>query len=138
MNNSKVTIKYKTADGNQICVEVSTSVKELLAQSDRQIRSQRRQDRRYIDSRPLTDDHFEQSPLAIHEDAADLLERKERNFQLYEAIAKLTKIQQRRIILYFFGGLTYAEIARMDGVSSRAVIYSIAQALKMLRKQYQK
>lgn len=39
MDSRFVTIKYKTADGRQICVEVSTAVKELLEQSDRQIRS---------------------------------------------------------------------------------------------------
>lgn len=30
MDKPLVTIKYKTADGKQICVEVSTAVKELL------------------------------------------------------------------------------------------------------------
>jgi hypothetical protein len=49
MDKSLVAIAYKTANGNSICVEVSTPVKELLEQSDRQIRSQRRQDRRHID-----------------------------------------------------------------------------------------
>ena len=44
-----VTIKYKTVNGSEICVEVSTPVKELLEQSTRQIQSQRRQDRRYLD-----------------------------------------------------------------------------------------
>ena len=39
----------KNALGGRICVEDSASVKELLEQSDRQIRSQRRQDRRYLD-----------------------------------------------------------------------------------------
>jgi len=37
MDKPLVTIKYKTANGSEICVEVSTSVKELLEQSDRQI-----------------------------------------------------------------------------------------------------
>ena len=49
MDKPLVTINYKTADGKQICVEVSTAVKELLEQSDRQIRSQGRKDRRYLD-----------------------------------------------------------------------------------------
>ncbi len=49
MDNSLITIIYKTADGSEICVEVSAPVKDFLEQSDRQIRSQRRQDRRYVD-----------------------------------------------------------------------------------------
>ncbi|TEB07114.1 hypothetical protein Psch_00657 [Pelotomaculum schinkii] len=49
MDKPLVTISYKLANGSQISVEVSTAVKELLEQSDRQIRSQRRQDRRHLD-----------------------------------------------------------------------------------------
>ena len=39
MDKPLVTITYKLASESQISVEVSTSVKELLEQSDRQIQS---------------------------------------------------------------------------------------------------
>jgi len=48
MNKTFESIKYKTADGKHICVEVTIEVKELLEQTDRKIRSQGRQDRRYL------------------------------------------------------------------------------------------
>lgn len=133
MDKPLVKIEYKTANGSRICVEVSTSVKELLEQSDRQIRSQRRQDRRYLDFTPLTDEVLEISLLGIYEDTADLLERMERNARLHKAIGKLTEIQRRRLRLYYFEGLTYSQIAKLEGVSHRAVIYSIEQALKQLK-----
>lgn len=133
MDKPLVKIEYKTANGSRICVEVSTSVKELLEQSDRQIRSQRRQDRRYLDFTPLTDEVLEISLLGVHEDTADLLERMERNARLHKAIGKLTDVQRRRLSLYYFEGLTYSQIAKLEGVSHRAVIYSIEQALKQLK-----
>lgn len=133
MDRPLVKIEYKTANGSRICVEVSTSVKELLEQSDRQIRSQRRQDRRYLDFTPLTDEVLEISLLGVFEDTADLLERMERNARLHEAIGKLTEVQRRRLRLYYFEGLTYSRIAKLEGVSHRAVIYSIEQALKQLK-----
>ena len=133
MDKPLVKIEYKTANGSRICVEVSTSVKELLEQSDRQIRSQRRQDRRYLDFTPLTDEVLEISLLGVFEDTADLLERMERNARLHEAIGKLTEVQRRRLLLYYFEGLTYSRIAKLEGVSHRAVIYSIEQALKQLK-----
>lgn len=133
MDKPLVKIEYKTANGSRICVEVSTSVKELLEQSDRQIRSQRRQDRRYLDFTPLTDEVLEISLLGVYEDTADLLERMERNARLYKAIGKLTEVQRRRLSLYYFEGLTYSQIAKLEGVSHRAVIYSIEQALKQLK-----
>lgn len=133
MDKPLVKIEYKTANGSRICVEVSTSVKELLEQSDRQIRSQRRQDRRYLDFTPLTDEVLEISLLGVYEDTADLLERMERNARLHKAIGKLTDVQRRRLSLYYFEGLTYSQIAKLEGVSHRAVIYSIEQALKQLK-----
>lgn len=133
MDKPLVKIEYKTANGSRICVEVSTSVKELLEQSDRQIRSQRRQDRRYLDFTPLTDEVLEISLLGVYEDTADLLERMERDARLHKAIGKLTEVQRRRLSLYYFEGLTYSQIAKLEGVSHRAVIYSIEQALKQLK-----
>lgn len=133
MDKPLVKIEYKTANGSQICVEVSTSVKELLEQSDRQIRSQRRQDRRYLDFTPLTDEVLEISLLGVYEDTADLLERMERNARLHRAIGKLTEVQRRRLNLYYFEELTYSQIAKLEGVSHRAIIYSIEQALKQLK-----
>lgn len=133
MDKPLVKIEYKTANGSRICVEVSTSVKELLEQSDRQIRSQRRQDRRYLDFTPLTDEVLEISLLGVYEDTADLLERMERNARLHKAIGKLTEVQRRRLSLYYFEGLTYSQVAKLEGVSHRAVIYSIEQALKQLK-----
>lgn len=133
MDKPLVKIEYRTANGSRICVEVSTSVKELLEQSDRQIRSQRRQDRRYLDFTPLTDEVLEISLLGVYEDTADLLERMECNARLHNAIGKLTEVQRRRLSLYYFEGLTYSQIAKLEGVSHRAVIYSIEQALKQLK-----
>ena len=137
MDKPLVTIKYKTANGNEICVEVSTPVKELLEQSDRQIRSQRRQDRRHLDFAVHTDENLDSSLLPAYEDTADLLERLERDAKLYSAISKLTEVQRRRVRLYFFEGLTYSQIARLEGVHYRSVMDSIKQAMKQLAKLYQ-
>lgn len=134
MDKPFVTITYKLANGSQICVEVSTSVKELLEQSDRQIRSQRRQDRRHLDFAVHTDEDLTSSLLPAYVDTADLLERMERDARLYAAISKLTEVQQRRLHLYYFDGLSYSQIAKHEGVNHRTVMDTIEQALKRLRK----
>ncbi|TEB13813.1 RNA polymerase sigma factor SigK [Pelotomaculum sp. FP] len=115
MDKPLVTISYKLANGSQISVEVSTAVKELLEQSDSQIRSQRRQDRRHLDFAVHTDGDLASSLLPAYEDIADLLERMERDARLYEVIGKLTEVQQRRLRLYYFDGLAYSQIANMRG-----------------------
>ncbi|MCY1714860.1 RNA polymerase sigma factor [Caproiciproducens galactitolivorans] len=134
MEKSLVTITYKTANGNKICVEVSTPVKELLEQSDRQIRSQRRQDRRHLDFAVRTDESFSDFLLPAYEDTADLLIRMERDAKLHEAIGKLTEVQRRRLRLYYFKGFSYSRIARLEGVSCQTVVGTIEQALRRLQK----
>ena len=134
MDNPLVTIEYKTADGSRICVEVSTSVKELLEQSDRQIRSQRRQDRRYLDYMDFIEGLTDTTMIHPQADAADLVIRMESYRQLYTAIRKLSEVQRRRLLLYFKDDLTHRQIADLEGVDRATVSHSIERALKQLYK----
>jgi len=134
MDKLLVTIKYKTADGKRICVEVSTAVKELLEQSDRQIRSQGRQDRRYLDKEEYIDGLTDTTTVYPHEDLADLVIRMDRNNQLYAAIATLSEVQRRRLLLYYFAGLSYRQIGEIESVNHKSVARSVAGAIEKLRK----
>ena len=132
-NNILVTIKYKTASGSEICVEVSPSVQELLEQSDRQIRTQRRQDRRHVD---YTDFIEELADNAMNypqqKNAADLVIEKESHERLYAAINELSEVQRKRLLLYFVDELTYSQIAEHEGVDQGAVYHTVKRALKKL------
>ncbi len=134
MNKSLTTIKYKTADGNEICVEVSTSVKELLEQSDRQIQTQRRQDRRYRDNVEYIDGIIDTAMLYPQENTADLVIKKESYKELYSAIGVLSELQCRRLLLYFMEDWTYSRIAEFEGVNNVTVYRSVKRALKQLNK----
>ncbi|AYF41820.1 hypothetical protein CN246_09385 [Ethanoligenens harbinense] len=134
MDKSFVTITYKTASGNEICVEVSTSVKELLEQSDRQIRSQRRQDRRHLDYMDFTDGLTDAAMNDPQADAADLVMKMESYRQLYVAINRLSEVQRGRLLLHFMDNLTYRQIAKLEKVDFRTVGRSIERALIQLQK----
>ena len=54
--------------------------------------------------------------------------------QLHRAISELPEIQKRRLILYYFQGLTYEQIAEMEGCRYQSVQESILSAIKKLRK----
>ena len=53
--------------------------------------------------------------------------------KLHEAIEQLPDIQRRRVLLYYFEGLTYEQIAQMEGCSKRAVKFSVDIALIKLK-----
>ena len=133
MDKPLVTIKYKTADGKRICVEVSTAVKELLEQSDRQIRSQGRKDRRYLDYAEYIDGVTNATMATPQEDVADLLIKMELVKQLHAAMDKLTETQRRRLILYYYHGLTYRRIAEIEKVNFKTISESVARAIQILK-----
>lgn len=90
------------------------------------------------------DRHYEHSELTettLYNRAAMLPESVEdtvfRSLQfeaLHKAISQLPETQRRRLILYYFAGLTYAQIAEKEGCSFQAVGKSIVAAEKRLKK----
>jgi RNA polymerase sigma factor (sigma-70 family) len=134
MDKPLVTITYKTASGKRICVEVSNPVKGLLEQSDRQIRSQRRQDRRHLDYMDFIDGLTDATMNDPQADATDLVMKMESYRQLYAAVNKLPEAQRRRLLLHFVDNLTYRQIAELEGVNPFAVSHSIKHALIQLKK----
>lgn len=54
--------------------------------------------------------------------------------ELHAAITKLPTIQQRRIRLWAYEGMTFVEIAKLEGVAKQTVQESVGFALKKLKK----
>ena len=54
--------------------------------------------------------------------------------ELHTAISTLPEIQKRRLVLYYFVGLTYEQIAEMEGCSFQAIAKSVTTAEKKLKK----
>ena len=89
------------------------------------------------------DRHYEQSDVTeatLNKRAAKPQESVEETIsqrievdKLHQAIAQLPEKQRRRLVLYYFGELTYEQIADMEGCSHPAVIKSISSALKKLK-----
>jgi len=56
--------------------------------------------------------------------------------RLPELIAKLPEIQRRRLMAYFYEGLTFREIGTREGVDHRAINRSVDSAVKALKKYF--
>lgn len=52
---------------------------------------------------------------------------------LRQAVARLPEKQRSRLVLYYFGGFTYEQIAEMEGCTFQAIAKSIAAAEKTLK-----
>lgn len=90
---------------------------------------------RYLEHSDLTDEMVNQRALGLPEPVEDTVYRKILHTRLHTAISKLPAVQRRRIVLYYFGGYTYEQIAQMDGCTKMAVKFSIDIAIKNLREK---
>lgn len=54
--------------------------------------------------------------------------------ELHKAIAQLPEIQRRRLLLYYFGGYTYEQIAQIESCKHPAIIKSVTAAEKNIKK----
>ena len=90
------------------------------------------------------DNHMEHSELteaslnkrAFHESESveEIVCKQLRNEQLHKAISELPAIQRRRLLLYYFGGLTYEQIAVLEDCTKMPVKRSIDRAIEEIRK----
>ena len=90
------------------------------------------------------DRHYEHSELteaSLYDRAAmppesveETVFRNLRYEALYKAMEQLPETQRRRLVLYYFAGLTYAQIADREGCKYQTVQESICAGLKKLKK----
>lgn len=133
MDKPNVGIIYQLADGKQIRLDVSIEVKNLLEQTDRQIRSQGRQDRRYLDFVGSVDE-LDTLKTQPQEDTESLVIKMGEYQQLYSAIDKLPEVGRRRLLLHYVHNLTHRQIAELEGVNQSAIGQSIKRAITELQK----
>ena len=90
-------------------------------------------------SRHLTEADAGEEPLGHRiadpsEPVEDHVYRRIMYQELHKAIAQLPEIQRRRVLLYYFGGYTYEQIAEIEGCKHPAIIKSVASAEKNIKK----
>lgn len=89
---------------------------------------------RHIEHCELTEATLNDRAFHKSETVEDAVSRNMEYELLHRAIAKLPEIQRRRLLLYFFGELTYEQIAELEGCTKRAVKFSVDIAIEKLKK----
>ncbi|RGE13696.1 sigma-70 family RNA polymerase sigma factor [Desulfotomaculum sp. OF05-3] len=89
---------------------------------------------RHIEHSELTESTLNDRAFYKEESLEETVSRSMEYEQLHKAISKLPETQKRRLLLYFFGELTYEQIAELQGCKYQAVQSSIYAAIKTLKK----
>lgn len=115
-------------------VEITDEMLEAMKTADRQQEAYRRRTYRYKAQFSLDcNDGMENAVLNHSPSPEEIYIKKETARELFVAIEKLTKIQQRRLFAYYFEGLTFRRIAEMEGVSHGSITHSLKAVLKKLK-----
>ena len=127
-------INYKLADGNTALVEVTEEVAEFILEDDRLTANADRRER-YHCPWHLEAMEYEGDSLAYHLTPEQIYIRKETQLEHSEALAQLTDTQLRRLLMRA-DGLTYREIAELEGTNVNAVRDSLESARKKLKNSF--
>ena len=91
---------------------------------------------RHIEHSELTENSLNDRAFYKEESLEETVSKSMEYEQLHKAISKLPETQKRRLLLYFFGELTYEQIAELEGCTKRAVKFSIDLAIEKLKKSF--
>ena len=126
-------ITYKSVTGEVTEVEVNEEIGNLILDSRRKEDSLNRKEQYH--SYSLDAITYEGEEYADkHTPDVDLL-RKIDNTHFNEVFSKLTPTQQRRLTMYS-EGMSYREIAEVEGTFFRSVEESIKAAIKKFKKHF--
>ena len=127
-------LTFLDGQGNRHHVEISAAVFTLFDSFELDDLSYLNEVDRHYEQSELTEaslyDRAVHRPATVEESALQSMEYA----QLHRAISELPEIQKRRLILYYFQGLTYEQIAEMEGCTKRAVKFSVDIAVEKLKK----
>lgn len=127
-------LTFLDGQGDRHHVEISAAVYALFDSFELDDLSYLNEVNRHYEQSELTEaslyDRAVHRPATVEESALQSMEYA----QLHRAISELPEIQKRRLILYYFQGLTYEQIAEMEGCTKRAVKFSVDIAVEKLKK----
>ena len=121
---------FTDGEGIEQTTELEKDVFDAINESQTQISSRARKDRRY--GLCSFDESIGDADIINDAEQTEELLKK-----VWEHIEELTEVQQRRIRLYYIEKKTLAEIGKMEGVAPKNILKSITSALDVLRtKKY--
>ncbi len=134
-DNSKIyTVSFKDVKGNIQIVEINKEIYDCLDKFELNDLSEMNEFDRHIEHSYTYENKINDRAFIKTESVEDIVENKIISDKLKKAIDELSVIQRKRIKMYYFEGLSQKEIAEVEGVSLRAVQYTLNEAISELRK----
>ncbi len=120
-------------NGQALSVEVSVEVYEFLDRADHKEENLSHEQRRHWDIREFDEYIVAAEGRTYQETPEQYVCRRETLDELLSMLESCTATQRRRFLLYALDGLSYEQIARLDGCSK----YTVRDSVEAARKKFQ-
>ena len=129
-------LSFKDGCGKQQNIEIDEMLYQTFDRFELEDISHLNRVSRHIEHSELTDETLNDRVFYKAERVEDIVSESIEYEQLHRAVSKLPEVQRRRLKLYFFGELTYEQIAKLEGCTKRAVKFSVDIAVEKLKKNF--
>lgn len=129
-------LSFKDARGVMQNIEIDKVLYELFNRFELEDISHLNRVSRHIEHSELTEASLNERAFYKAESLEESVSRSIEYELLHKAISKLPETQRRRLLLYFFGEMTYEQVAELEGCTKRAVKFSVDLAIEKLKKSF--
>lgn len=129
-------IRFKDGSFVEHCLEIPKELFDLLDSFELDDLSFLNEWDRHLEQSKQTEASLNARAVHHSETVEEKVFRHIENEMLHKAIATLPEVQRRRLLLYYFGNMTYQEIAELEGCKHPAVIKSVKAAIETLKKYF--
>ena len=126
-------LSFPNGEGVARCIEISKAVFDAFDRFELDDISYMHKVDRHYERSEQTEESINRRAIRPQEPIEETVSQQIEIEALHRAIARLPEIQRRRLVLYFFGELTYSQIAEMEGCTIMPVKRSIDAAIKKLK-----
>ena len=127
-------IQFKDGAGIEHCLEIEKPLFDLFDQFELDDLSYMNEVDRHHEATEQTEVSVNRRMTTAPETPDEIVLHRLESEKLHSAILKLPEIQRRRLILYYYGGLTHEQIAKIEGCARAVITKSIAKAINNLKK----
>ena len=129
-------LSFKDGRGKQQNIEIDEMLYQMFDRFELEDISHLNRVSRHIEHSELTEETMNDRAFYKAERIEDIVSESIEHEQLHRAVSELPEVQRRRLKLYFFGELTYEQIAKLEGCTKRAVKFSVDIAVEKLKKNF--
>lgn len=131
-------LSFKDGRGKQQNIEIDEVLYQTFDRFELEDISHLNRVSRHIEHSELTEETLNDRTFHKAKQIEDIVSESIEYEQLHRAVSELPKVQRRRLKLYFFGEMSYEQIAKLEGCTKRAVKFSVDIAVEKLKKNLKK